>query len=593
MEGVINFWNRDAEVLYGWRKEEAIGKVSHDLLQTEFPRPLEDIESELVRNGGWEGKLVHTTRDGRRVTVRSQWSLNPGKQRKMVTEINAHSQGGETLHKARPKAVVFADVILAVVFSVCAATFVYYAYYYNIIGQRYFASQIGVILYQVMPAGAAMLLLAAFRLPSAYRLNLALVLCSAGFSLFTAELLLRLPGSMSSSVETLWGDGQFEDVQKKEIVTLAKQFSVDFDTRSRLEVVTDLRKQHIEAFPSIIPLGLLKKDPDGRFKSKISIDGQEVFPLGGISNSVTVLCNETGRYSIYESDERGFHNPRGIWGSEHMTIAAVGDSFTEGACVPTERNFMALIRNRYPAAVNLGMCGEGPLIMLAALTEYLPAVKPNVVLWFFFEGNDFAELSKESKSTLLRQYVGDNFNQGLVDRQAEIDQALIQYVEREMGRELAKKGEAAKGDGESDESWYRFRTLLEVLKLTRLRRTLGLVHGRAVEDSEGWYSQEQLTLFRSILLQAKHLVAEWDGTLHFVYLPARDRYANAQDYHRQEVLDVVKQIGVPIIDVHARFQRESDPMKLFPFGRFGHYNEEGNRLVAEEVLRFIRLKNDR
>src|SRR5215813_6540078 len=91
IEGRINFWNQSAEELYGWRREEAIGRVSHDLLQTQFPKPLEEIESELVRNGRWEGKLVHTTREGRRVVVESRWSLELEGQIGGLIEINARS----------------------------------------------------------------------------------------------------------------------------------------------------------------------------------------------------------------------------------------------------------------------------------------------------------------------------------------------------------------------------------------------------------------------------------------------------------------------------------------------------------------------
>ena len=88
-DGRINFWNRRAEELYGWRKEEAIGKVSHNLLQTQFPQPLEQIEAELVQTGRWEGKLVHTTRDGGRVVVASRWILDLKEQPGAVVEINA------------------------------------------------------------------------------------------------------------------------------------------------------------------------------------------------------------------------------------------------------------------------------------------------------------------------------------------------------------------------------------------------------------------------------------------------------------------------------------------------------------------------
>src|SRR5262249_6765853 len=91
IEGRINFWNHSAEELYGWSREEAIGKVSHDLLQTQFPQPLEEIECELVRNGRWEGKLVHITREGGRVVVESRWTLELKEQLGALVEINTRS----------------------------------------------------------------------------------------------------------------------------------------------------------------------------------------------------------------------------------------------------------------------------------------------------------------------------------------------------------------------------------------------------------------------------------------------------------------------------------------------------------------------
>jgi PAS domain S-box-containing protein len=73
--GAITYWNHGAEKLYGWKSEEVIGKVSHDLLQTLFPVPLEQILRELSVAGRWEGELVHTKRDGSKATVASRWSL--------------------------------------------------------------------------------------------------------------------------------------------------------------------------------------------------------------------------------------------------------------------------------------------------------------------------------------------------------------------------------------------------------------------------------------------------------------------------------------------------------------------------------------
>jgi fatty-acyl-CoA synthase len=91
VDGTIKFWSRRAEELYGWKKEEALGKVSHDLLQTRFPKPLQEIESELVKMGRWEGRLVHTTRDGGCLVVESRWTLNLEEQSDAVIEVNRPS----------------------------------------------------------------------------------------------------------------------------------------------------------------------------------------------------------------------------------------------------------------------------------------------------------------------------------------------------------------------------------------------------------------------------------------------------------------------------------------------------------------------
>ena len=71
----IETWNRGAEELYGFTASEARGRAVNGLLQTTYPRPWLEIESELRRRGHWEGELAQTARSGRRLVVSAKLQL--------------------------------------------------------------------------------------------------------------------------------------------------------------------------------------------------------------------------------------------------------------------------------------------------------------------------------------------------------------------------------------------------------------------------------------------------------------------------------------------------------------------------------------
>ncbi|MGA2986760.1 MAG: PAS domain S-box protein [Terriglobia bacterium] len=87
--GAIDYWSRGAETLYGYSREEAVGRSSHEFLQTSHPLGMAQVDFMLEREGQWKGELTQSTKDGRKLIVEGLWKLAvDAKGNKTVLEAN-------------------------------------------------------------------------------------------------------------------------------------------------------------------------------------------------------------------------------------------------------------------------------------------------------------------------------------------------------------------------------------------------------------------------------------------------------------------------------------------------------------------------
>ena len=102
LDGSIRLWNSGAEALYGWRREEVLGRDLHELLRTEFPDSRAETERTLLTAKSWEGNLITRTREGRELVVATRKVLNREGDAilEIQRDITAQLQAEEALRQA-------------------------------------------------------------------------------------------------------------------------------------------------------------------------------------------------------------------------------------------------------------------------------------------------------------------------------------------------------------------------------------------------------------------------------------------------------------------------------------------------------------
>ena len=333
-----------------------------------------------------------------------------------------------------------------------------------------------------------------------------------------------------------------------------KQTGKRWDDRQMLGVYTDMKKTNKDIVVNVFPNNYINSD-------------YSIFPLSGISNSLTVGCNENGYHRIFESDRYGFNNPDNEWNQKNIEYLLVGDSFTHGACLNRPYDISSVLRTLSKKSVlNLGQVGNGPLIEYATLREYLNT-KVKKVLWIYWEGNDLIDLKREKKNDILKKYLSDqNFNQNLRFRQNEIDNVAKKI--------MTKKEKDAKKEKNLNTK------LVQFLKIYSTRYLVLSGELDLASDLE----------FKTLFQLVKKKVEKNNSKLYFIYLPEIARYKNNYNNKNYQLIkEVVTGMDIPFIDIHKEvFEKEEYPLKLFPFEMYGHYNIEGYKKVAEVIFKLTK-----
>jgi hypothetical protein len=393
------------------------------------------------------------------------------------------------------------------------------------------------------------LVIVALRRSESFRANLATVVVSIGISVVAIEAYL----DFFAAPDHLAG------------------LPDSFDRRSVAEVVTDLRKKGVDAYPATFPANFsLTGNP-------VSIDGKKVIPLGAASNTNMVYCNESGTRLVYRTDEHGFNNPPGQW-DKPADIVMIGDSFTEGACVPPEMNMAARFRKQFPNTLNLGKGGNDATFALATVQEIVPKLKPKIVLWFFFVPNDVEDiaLNLERQPIMQRYLENPEYRQGVLGMQNKIDAAIHERI-----RQVASGLEA-------DQFAKKFQNF-KVLYSIRDRVAKALGWRSRFNSSDPANYRKSLETLPVIARRIKTIVERSGGHLIAIDLPDNETVTGIWDMTplRRAAIEAISGAGVPVLDMMAEFRKNPDPAQYFYFRRFSHYTPEGYRLVADAVSKAI------
>jgi energy-coupling factor transporter transmembrane protein EcfT len=348
-----------------------------------------------------------------------------------------------------------------------------------------------------------------------------------------------------------------------------------FSYRDRLDVYNNLKKEGQKVTVTLPPINY------------ISETNQKILALSGISKTKTIYCNENGYFVIYQSDRYGFNNQDSEWDKADIAYLLIGDSNTHGACVNQSDSIAGNLQKKISkekGIINLGYSGNGPLIELATLREYLPLIKAQRVLWIYYP-NDIFDLTFTLENNILSNYLNSKkYSQKLYLKQNKIDENLNQKLLQEV---------------KSQSKFGRQKKLKKFIKLTNLRKMT--IENVAEKVTASTIDPRDINLvikkFKQTLSYANDFANQNNSKLYFVYLPSYPSFSQEKSTQKimiglqryQEIIKIVNDLDISLIDVNKEFQNYENPLELWPNATIKnrHLNELGYKKTTDIIFKKI------
>ena len=380
-----------------------------------------------------------------------------------------------------------------------------------------------------------------FYLKSKIKINISIIIISTLLTLYCLEAFL-----------IIYEKHKEEQILNKKIELYQKKTGKHFDTRKRIEIYDELKKEK--------NVGISYSA-----KSYFNEKKMNIFPLSGLSNVETINCNESGYYALYESDRYGFNNPDEEWDKKITNYLLVGDSYGHGVCVDNDNNIagnLKKLNTNNISIINLSYDGNGPLTEYASLREYMPNLKVKNVIWLYYP-NDIYNFVFELKNPILKLYLDDvNFNQNLINKQKIIDKLVQEQIDQEY-KKIIDTAE-----------------LINFFKLNQTRAKFQVISGN--ENYENY-----LPIFKQVMSEVNKYVKKHNADLYFIYLPefAEINSSSTGNLNRKKILNIINDLNIKSLDITPSINQLEDPLTIFPFKSRNHYNGLGYKIVANEIAK--------